>query len=447
MVTVTMLRCFILWMAALAVATAADSPPVLSSLAELAQAATRSGQKLKMKPGKYRLTDFIPLASIPERRKQKQWQFITFSGNDNTFDLQGVTLELDTALRQKLGSPIHTDEFLISGKGNTLQGLTITSLGKGIAFGGAVLGVTGQGNTLKDCVIHVEGSSPYGYGDLFGKGGHKHSGVHITGSRSRFIDCKVFQKAFGHAFYLQENCDDVVFENCHAEGVMRRTDEMLAEISGLAFDRRFMGEVQNRSGTTRIQPGYMKALSEDGFRTYHTHRGLVLKNCTSKNMRGGFELRTKTAPKLENCTAIGCERGFWVSTGAVLTGCKGDTQFGPLLYVEGDKAKVEVQLLPTEADKVNVHAVAALYGIDNEVTITAKSVRVQLSPILIGYTPPAMGENATAHGERLARGLILRNQTTMPVVIGTKAEKCQISTLGAVQENKGKDITVTTHSR
>ncbi len=267
MVADTMLRCLILWMATLAIASAADIPPMLSSLAELAQAATRSGQKLKMKPGKYRLIDFIPLASIPERRKQKQWQFMTFSGSDNAFDLTGVTIELDTALRQKLGSPIHTDEFLISGQNNTLQGLTITSLGKGIAFGGAVLGVTGQGNTLKDCVIHVEGSSPYGYGDLFGKGGHKHSGVHITGSRSRFIGCKVFQKAFGHAFYLQENCDDVVFENCHAEGVMRRTEEMLAETSGMAFDRKFMSEVRNRSGTNRIQPGYMKALSEDGFRT------------------------------------------------------------------------------------------------------------------------------------------------------------------------------------
>lgn len=422
--------------------SAADKPIAVSSLAELAQAATQSGQQVTMKPGKYRLTDFIPLDSIPERRKQGQWQFITFSGSDNTFDLSGVTLELDTALRQKLGSPIHTDEFLISGKNNTLQGLTITSLGKGIAYGGAVLGVTGQGNTLRDCTVHVEGSSPYGYGDLFGKGGHKHSGVHITGSRSKFIGCKVFQKAFGHGFYLQENCDDVLFDNCHVEGVMRRTDDMLGETSGMAFERKFMSEVLNRSGTKRIQPGYMKALSEDAFRTYHTHRGLVLRNCSAKNMRGGFELRTKTATKLENCSATGCERAFWVSTGAVLTKCKGDAQFGPLLYVEGDKAKVDVQLLPAEGDKVNVHVIAAIYGSDNEVTITTKGLRAHARPILVGYTPPAMGENATANSERTARGLILRNQTSMPVVIGTKAEKCQIFTQGPVQENKGKDIVI-----
>lgn len=419
----------------------AEASRTISSLAELAQTAAQSHQKITLKPGLYRLRDFIPLESIPARRKARQWHFLTFSGSNNTFDLSGVTIELDTALRQALQAPIHNDEFLISGAGNTLQGLTITSVGDGKAFGGAVLGVTGTGNTLKDCTVHVQGSAPYGYGDLFGKGGHKHSGVHITGSGSRFIGCKVFTKAFGHAFYLQENCNDVSFENCHAEGVMRSTDEMLAETAGLAFDRKFMSEALNRSGTKRIQPGYMKALSEDGFRTYHTHRNLRLKNCTVKNMRGGFELRTKSAPYLDNCTATGCERGFWVSTGAVLTRCQGDAQFGPLLYVEGDKAKVEVRLLPTESKGVKVHAIAAIYGIGNEVKITGK--RTHALPILVGFTPPAMGENATANGERLARSLFLRNETTMPVMIGAKAEKSQIFTRGPMKENKGKEIVMT----
>ncbi|MBL9116244.1 MAG: right-handed parallel beta-helix repeat-containing protein [Verrucomicrobiaceae bacterium] len=437
-----LLRTFVCLVASLSFLHAANVEKPFSSLAELAKAAALSSQKVKLKPGLYRLRDYIPPESIPERRKAQKWQFLTFSGSDNTFDLTGVTIELDTALRQALRSPIHTDEFLITGDRNTVRGLTITSVGNGRAFGGAVLGVSGAGNTLKDCVVHVQGSAPYGYGDLFGKGGFKHSGVHITGSGSRIIGCKVFTKAFGHAFYLQENCDDVLFENCHAEGVMRRTDEILAETSGMAFERKFMSEVMNRSGTKRIQPGYTKALSEDGFRTYHTHRNLVLRNCTAKNMRGGFELRTKTAPKLENCTAIGCERAFWVSTGAVMTKCKGDVQFGPLLYVEGDKAKVDVQLLPTEANKGMVHAIAALYGIDNEVTITAKGRRVHELPILVGFTPPAMGENATAFGERNVRGLILRNLTTMPVVIGVKAEKCQIITRGAVKENLGSEIAV-----
>lgn len=422
-------------------ASAADNAVTISTLAELTQATARSGQTVTMKPGVYRLIDYIPLSAIPERRKQKQWQFLTFSGSNNVFHLDGVIIEADTALRGALRAPIHTDEFLIKGSGNTLTGLTITNLGDGKALGGAVIGVTGRGNTLRDCTVHVQGSAPYGYGDLFGKGGFKHSGVHITGSGTRLIGCKVFTKAFGHAFYLQENCNDVTFENCHAEGVMRRTDEMLAETSGMAFERKFMGEVKNRSGTTRIQPGYMKALSEDGFRTYTTHQNLRFINCTAKNMRGGFELRTKTAPRLENCTATGCERAFWISTGAVVVNCRGDAQFGPLLFAEGDNATVELELLPAES-KFNVHALALIYGKGNKVTIkpSPEGQRRSPLPIMIGYVPPTMGDGAGPIPERDARDTRLRNETTMPVVIGAKARGGEITTRGPVQENKGKEI-------
>jgi len=421
---------------------AAEKPAPISSLAELAQMAALSGQNVKLKPGMYRMIDFIPLSSIKERQKRQEWQFLSFSGSDNIFDLSGVMIEFDTALRSALHAPIHTDEFLIKGSNNTLKGLTITNIGNGIVMGGAVIGVTGSKNTLRDCTIRVQGSAPYGYGDLFGKGGHKHSGMHITGNGTHLVGCKVFTRAFGHAFYLQEDCADCSFEDCYAEGVMRRTDEILTETSGMAFDRKFRTEMKNRSGEALILPGYMKALSEDGFRTYGTHKNLSFKNCTAKNMRGGFELRTKAAPRMENCTAIGCERAFWVSTGAVVTKCQGDAQFGPLLYVEGDNATVEVKLLPTEADKVTVHGIAAIYGTGNKVTLTAKGKRVHALPILVGYGPPGMGENMAPHSVKDTRRLTLRNETTMPLVIGTKAGQCEISTNGPVQENQGKEIVI-----
>ena len=425
-----------------AASLAADKAVNISSLAELAQAAALSGQNVKLKPGMYRMIDFIPLSSIKDRQKRQEWQFLSFRGNNNTFDLSGVTIEFDTELRGALHAPIHTDEFLIKGSNNTLKGLTITNIGDGIVMGGAVVGVTGSGNTLRDCTIRVQGSAPYGYGDLFGKGGHKHSGMHITGKGTHLVGCKVFTRAFGHAFYLQQDCADCSFEDCYAEGVMRRTDEILTETSGMAFDRKFRTEMKNRSGEAHILPGYMKALSEDGFRTYGTHKNLSFKNCTAKNMRGGFELRTKTAPRVENCTAIGCERAFWVSTGSVVTKCQGDAQFGPLLYVEGDNATVNMKLLPTEANKVTVHAVAAIYGTGNKVTLTEKGKRVHALPILIGYGPPGMGENMAPHSVKDTRGLMLRNETTMPVVIGSKAGQCEIITNGPVQENQGKDIVI-----
>ncbi len=434
---------FVAVLAAGAAAFAADGAVVeVSSLAELAQAAAKSGQQVKMKPGIYKLTDFISLAAAAERRKRQEWHDLIFSGNDNHFDLRGVTLELDTAIREKLHAPMHTDEFVVTGSHVTLEGLTITCVGDGKADHGAVLGITGSSATLRDCTVHVQGSAPYGYGDLFGKGGLKHCGVHITGSGARILGCKVFNKSFGHGFYLQEDCNDVRFEDCYVEGVMRSTDDILKETSGLAVNRKFRMEMKNRNGEPLIVPGYMKALSEDGFRTYGTHQNVVLKNCTAKHMRGGFELRTKSAPRLENCTALGCERGFWVSDGAVVTNCRGEAKYGPLLYVEGDKARVDVELLPAEDDKVHVHALAAIYGKDNEVTITAKQPRAHPLPILIGFGPPGMGENMAPHSEKRTQGLVLNNQTAMPLVIGAGASKCRLVTEGSLLENKGKDIEV-----
>jgi hypothetical protein len=430
-------------------ATAQEKTVAPSSLAELAQAAAHSGQTVTMKPGVYRVIDFIPLNKIAERKKQKQWPWVNFSGSNNVFQLKGVVIELDTRLRSALRPPVHTDDFLISGSSNTFFGLTITNLGNGASPGGAALAVRGNGNSLRDCTLYVRGSFPYGYGDLFGKGGpdilshNKKSGVLVTGNGTSLFGCQLFMRSFGHGYFVQKDAADVRFEDCYVEGVMRPTDEMLAETNGPAFKVGFRTVAKNRAGENRVTPGYMKSLSEDGFRTYGQHKNLVLKNCTAKNMRGGFELRTKTAVRLENCTAIGCERAFWVSSGVSVTGGQGDAQFGPLLFVEGDNASVELELLPAES-AMNVHALAAIQGTGHKIIIKSSSTgqRTKSLPILIGYSTPMMGEGMAVIPEQNARNITLRNETKMPVVIGRKASGGEMITRGAAQENLGKNIAV-----
>jgi hypothetical protein len=428
---------------------AGENAVAVSSLAELAQAAARNDQTITMKPGWYRVIDFIPLDKVAERKKQKQWPWMNFSGSNNVFQLKGVVIELDTRLRSALRPPVHTDDFLISGSSNTFFGLTITNLGNGTSPGGAALAVRGNGNTLHDCTLYVRGSFPYGYGDLFGKGGpdilshNKKSGVLVTGHGTTVLNTRLFMRSFGHGFFVQKDAENVRFENCYVEGVMRPTDEMLAETNGPAFRVGFRTVAKNRAGENRVTPGYMKSLSEDGFRTYGQHKNLVLKNCTAKNMRGGFELRTKTAVRLENCTAIGCERAFWVSSGASVTDGRGDAQFGPLLFVEGDNASVELELLPAES-AMNVHALATIQGSGHKIDIKPSSTgqRTKSLPILIGYGTPMMGEGMVVIPEQNARSITLRNGTKMPVVIGRKASGGEIVTLGAVQENLGKNVVV-----
>lgn len=415
----------------------------ISSLKELADYAQRSGNRVTMEPGVYWMDEFISLANVAERRKKADWQFLTFSGHNNVFNLTGVTVEFDTALRSALRPPIHTDEFVISGRGNTIRGLTITNTGDGVSLGGAVLGLIGEDNTLVDCTLHVRGSSPYGYGDLFGKGGYKHSGVHITGANWRLIRCKVFTKAFGHAFYIQENAADLLFENCHAEGVMRSTDEILRETSGLAFDRKFRTELKNRAGEAIVTPGYMKALSEDGFRTYGPQRNITFRNCTVCNMRGGFKLRQAVNARIERCTTSATERGYWIGSGGTIVGSRGDSQYGPLLFVEGDDATVDLTVAADESS-MNVHTLATVFGAGHKITITAAAgpQRGRPVPILVGYGTPAAGDGAAPIPERPVRDVNLRNDTAMPVIVGSQARKCEIITRGPVQENAGQEITI-----
>ena len=229
----------------------------INSLKELANYATQSDNVITMAPGVYQLTDYLPVNSMINRRERKEFQFITFGGNNNVFNLDGVEIIFDNALREVLNPPIHSSEFLISGSGNTFTGLTLTYKGEGNSRGGAALEIGGKDNVVKNIKLHVKGSFPYGYGDYLGKGkksivNHKkHSGILITGTNTKLLACKVFMKSLGHAFFIQGG-DNTYFEGCYAEGEIRPTNEMLAETSGPAFDNNFASIYKNYDGEKKI---------------------------------------------------------------------------------------------------------------------------------------------------------------------------------------------------
>jgi parallel beta-helix repeat protein len=418
----------------------------VSSLKELASYAAKSNNQITLKAGKYRLADYLNADTIQAKVQRKDYQYLNFSGDNNIFIFDGVEIEIDTRLRELLKFPIHTSEIMVTGMGNTLQGLMITSTGNGLSPGGATIEVAGEKNSIKSFTIYVQGSFPYGYGDLFGKGGpdvirhQKQSGFLITGSHTNILGCKLYMRAFGHGFYIQKNAGDIYFEDCLVEGEVRSTDEILKERSGPAFDVNFRTWTPNREGQYIVTPGYMKSLCEDGFRTYGQNKNIRFKNCTAKNTRGGFELRTNGGVVLENCTVIGAERAYWFGDNAVVKNCRGDANYGPLLFMEGSNADVEIELLPNESDRI-VHALATIEGSNNKVTLKAVKGknRTKALPILVGYTHPEHGESMSPYSEGECNKLFLKNRTNMPVVIGEMAIGCIIETKGTVWENNGQD--------
>lgn len=368
---------------------------------------------------------------------------LLFSGHNNQFDLTGVTIEVDTQFLSAFKG-CYVIELMISGRRNSIAGLTLTDIGnEPTVKGGTSLAVYGDNTTLKEVTLNVRGSSPYGYGDLLGKGGgsivrlKKHSGLLICGTNTKLLGCRVISRSFGHCFFIQGGIN-TYFEDCYAEGEMRSTDDMLAETSGLAFDNDFKSVYKPKV----IQPGYMKSMQECGFRTYgkggpeqRTTGKVTLVNCTAKNVRVGFALDANEETKpvdLSNCTAVGCERGFYLNK-VVASDCQGDATYGPLLYLIGEEpSKVELTLLPETSDRT-VHAVATISGSGHRVSI--KGSRNAMHPIMLGYRPPSAGEISAPISEGAADDITLVNETSMPIVVSTLAEDCTVTSDGTVRDS------------
>ncbi|MDP0491251.1 MAG: right-handed parallel beta-helix repeat-containing protein [Verrucomicrobiota bacterium JB023] len=428
-----------------------DSAPrpdvIVSSLKELVEVADGRNQVIRMKPGTYRLSELATKRWIRQQRKEGRSRFMELKGSGNRYLMQDVVIEWETELRSEMRAPTHTGELVVTGDRNVFSGLTIKCTGHGVSRGGQLVELRGRGNVLEDCYFEIKGSSPYGYGDVFGKGGeavighYKHSAIRVAGDDSRLLNCKVLMRSFGHGIFLQDDAANVLIENCQVVGEMRKTEEMLAERKGRPFERDFQMVFRTREGSNRLLPGYMKSLCEDGFRTYGQHPGLVLRGCRAKNVRGGFEIRSEAGAIIENCSAIGCERGFWVSSGARLRNCRADAQYGPALFLEGEEASVELEILPQVSDR-KVHGLAMIHGQGHEVILKAGlgGERRRAVPIWIGYSAPARGDGMASFGEKRARRLDIRNRTRMPVRVGERVDGLSLETLGPVEENKGRGV-------
>ena len=430
-------------------ATAAEPAPVeVSSLEELEKVAAANDQVVHMKPGVYRVADFLTPEHIEQiaksidrsdSTKRPPVPMIHLKGNGNRLDFTDVVFEIDTSLYAKMPSG-YLRAFLLTGRGNTVNGLTIRNCGEDVGSNGNLVSVLGEDNLMENITVNVFGSFPHGYGDLLGKGGpnlvnplKKQSGFMVGGRRNTIRRCRVFSRAFGHCFYIQ-NADGVVVEDCYAEGHVRPTSEMLRDTSGPAFDLEFKSVYRNRDGRSEITPGYMKSLSEDGFRTYGGVSHTIIRNCVAVNTRAGFEIagNDTDADKtvVEGCIAKGCERGYLIGSNTIVRRSRGDVLYGPLLYLRGGRdSDVELEV-SGEPSNFTVHALATLAGTNHRVKFFANSPDVKLPaiPILLGYGMPRHAEMSSPIEPAPAENIKLVNELDhIPVIEHADAVNCEVS--------------------
>ncbi len=365
--------------------------------------------------------DLISKDNVKVRLKEGNYQvdeaesirFIQITGNNSHFDLTGVRLMVDTKLFSRTDLAKSNDgnslycAIEISGKNVMLEGLYIETYGDtpGRQSKNKIFNIIGTDITLKNVEIRTSGSSPWGYGYLYGIGGgdvRKMNGIRVgyPAKDVKLIGCKVHMRAMGHAIFLQ-GAENTLIEDCHVDGLLRTTDAILAETSGYGFDKNFYaGKGGYIEGTTvaedgKILPGEIISLSEDGIRMYpeyngHPTQNTTVKNCTISQMRRGICTGLSTSgDKVINCRVTNCvAAGFNVGNNDTLINCAADAKYAEAFCVSNRNAKnayVEMEILDSRNGMAN-NLLAAINGTGHRVIIKTfnpsfipESLKIELS--------------------------------------------------------------------
>ena len=398
--------------------------------------------------GTFGITDFEDRAKV----------LLLFSGNNSTYDFTGVTLNIETEVFRSFGN-YRVHEVVVTGSNNVLKNLTMVDVGseyKGPTKGALGVCMDGRDNRIEGFHMTVKGSFPYGYGDAFGKGGknvikhQKHSAFLVRGLRNHAKNCTIVHRSYGHAMFMQAASYPTI-EGCVVEGKVRKTDDMLAETSGPAFDVDF-----KTVWGYKLPAGYMMSLGEAGIRAYNGGStiidGEVFKrgtdnptviNCTVKHMRTGVTLAHATGEKhVEGCVVIGCENGYSLAKGTVVN-CKADCAFGPVYsstYGNDKGYNADITIIPAEDEYYNGSgSVAYIGGSDHKITLrgTAEAVDKGLT-IKVGGDKGnirLMNGNFPHQNNFKASDFTLDNLTDYPVSLSDKSSGVIVTSKGKVTDN------------
>ena len=428
---------------------------LVDNMAEFRGYAGEDNVKVRLKEGPYQID------------KAFCTRFIEFTGNHSYYDLTGVRFMVDTRLFTQVGLAIGRGSsnlycaMELSGNRTTLEGLYIETYGDhpGRQSKNKIFNIIGSNVTLKNTAVRTAGSMPYGYGSFYGLGGRdvrKMNGIRVgwPAKDVKLVGCRVHMRAMGHAIFLQ-GAENTLVEDCHVDGLLRTTDDILAETSGYAFDREFKaGKGGYIEGATvaddgTFLPGEMFSLSEDGIRMYpkmgqnYLTGSTIIRNCTVTNMRRGICTGLSSAgDKVINCQVNNCvAAGFNVGNADTLINCRADAKYAEALclaYTNAMNAEVDVEILDSRGGMKN-SLLAKINGMGHQVTLRTANpsfipddMTIELSTTK-GYGGPRRGASARAVNIQLV------NQTPAKVVLLPGTLESQIKSVGTVEDRANEE--------
>ena len=421
-------------------ASAATEFTIIKSLDALRPYLGKDNVKVRLAPGVYRLDS----ATAPD--------FLEFTGNGSHFDFNGVKLEVDTTLLEKTKG--ESNMLLITGDRVFLEGLAIETIGNKYGRNGCRgISIAGNNVTISNVSLTLAGSYPYGYGSFFGIGAssatsippRKICGIRIGGLNDQVIGCRVIMRGFGHAIFAR-GAQDALIKDCYVEGALRKTDDILAEKSGPAFDLKF----KQYTGQP-IPAGEMTSLSEDGIRAYpddprinRRTQNIRVENCRVTRMRRAICLAFAAGQNsIIGCEVTESERvGYHISSNTTIRNSRGDALYCQVLDISSSDAKnAEVQLEVLDSRQ---H-----YGNNLLAKINGAGHRVVLNESVPGAVPAAMtvelgSDRGFGEGrmeDPRAKNVQLENRTAATVLLKKPSEGCTVKSTGPVEDQGAANTT------
>lgn len=361
----------------------------ISSLAEFVDLQSRSNQDIKMEAGTYHFSSSSKsLFAGGDWRVNElgNWPgLLQFSGNNNTYDLTGVTFTFDSTILLEMPSIAHGKLVQLGGSGNVWKGFNLQERSNGGDYGyfrhtsgGAILEITGDNHEFYDLTLNSRFSQPYGLGSIYGKTGsssgrlpgsalNKKSGLSINVLDDTYFENTIVDHSgFGHPLVFNGPIEDLVFETVSVIAETRSTNHLIAngvggtDRNGVPFHVNYNGDdMTGNSGKTDflnlfntsnlnrcqnldsgnqnapIQPNFQYSLVEDAFRGYTQGEigQIEVYNATVTGARSGIALEYAAEGMIvENMTVRGIAGhgvpacGGWNGS----NGGEGDaTAFGP----------------------------------------------------------------------------------------------------------------------
>lgn len=318
----------------------------ISSLAEFIALQDGSNQNIKMAPGTYHISSetksLFPGGNWRVNEEGNWPGLLQFSGNNNIFDLTGVTFTFDSTILLEMPSIAHGKLVQLGGSGNVWKGFNLQERPNNGEYGyfhhtsgGAILEVTGANHEFYDLTLKSRFSRPYGLGSIYGKTGsstgklpgsslNKKSGLSINVlDNTYFENTNVDHSGLGHPLVFNGPINNLVFDTVSVIAETRSTNDLIAngvggtDRNGVPFHVTYNGvEMTGESGkadylslfdtynlnrcqnldsgnqNAPIKPNFQYSLVEDSFRGYNQGQigTIEVYNATVVGARSGIAL-------------------------------------------------------------------------------------------------------------------------------------------------------------